>query len=194
MTSYSFATFGEWCKFSNGKPNDQSAFDLHAPCRPRSIVRLRRKISDNAFILSNSWSVPSLCTSPSQWRGLCFFCKGRDTSSICCVPRIPESPNPVVFLFNPLLVKCADGPCRGVFPQRVNCALQCRKTVGVVGGQYRIKLLTFQIPGATVELALNVRRRAPCLVIKGFQTLRFLDSPLLVKIADNTAICVPLYL
>jgi hypothetical protein len=106
----------------------------------------------------------------------------------------PESPNPVVFLFNPLLVKCADGPCRGVFPQRVNCALQCRKTVGVVGGQYRIKLLTFQIPGATVELALNVRRRAPCLVIKGFQTLRFLDSPLLVKIADNTAICVPLYL
>ena len=106
----------------------------------------------------------------------------------------PESPNPVVFLFNPLLVKCADGPCRGVFPQRVNCALQCRKTVGVVGGQYRIKLLTFQIPGATVELALYVRRRAPCLVIKGFQTLRFLDSPLLVKIADNTAICVPLYL
>jgi len=117
-----------------------------------------------------------------------------------------QNPNFFVFLFNPLLVKCADGPGRGVFPQHVNCALPCRKTVGVVGGQYRIKLLSFQIPGATVELALNVRRRAPCsffardvtlslcVAIKGFQTLRFLNSPLLVKIADNTTICVPLYL
>ena len=67
-------------------------------------------------------------------------------------------------------------------------------------------LLSFQIPGAAVELALNLRRLAPCsffckgvtlalcVAIKGFQTLRFLNSPLLVKIADNTAICVPLYL
>jgi hypothetical protein len=54
----------------------------------RKTVRLRRKISDNAFNLLNSWSVPSFCTSQSQWRGICFFCKGRDTSSICRVPPV----------------------------------------------------------------------------------------------------------